>query len=188
MANKKGLFAILNDGAGAGTGVDLANPDTTLGSAIDNTMATPSFINSSGVLVFPQLNDDGAILVSTEGAGTCISNYAKVTGSTSFQDLGNNTALSIGEIYKDFEWSVSSMTEACIQVVYVDDAAGTPVETVLVEFFVGPGQYSYCCNIHCLEQDTTSGTGVQEIKLQAKLLDATGSEIAGLLSITQAAV
>ena len=187
MANKKGLFGILNDGAGAGVGVDLANPDTTLGSAIDNTIASPAFINSSGVLVFPQLNPDGAILVSTEGAGTCYDAYAKVTGSDNFQDLGTVTALTIGEVYKDFNISISAMTEACVQLVHVDDAAGTPVVTVMAEFMVGPGQYSYCCQLHCLDRDLTGGTGVQEIKLRAKLLENTGSEIAGWLGFIEQA-
>ena len=188
MANKKGLFGILNDGSGAGVGIDLANPGTTLGSAIDNTIASPAFVDSSGVLVFPQLNADGALVVSTEGAGTCFDDYAKVTGSTSFQDLGSvTTGLSVGEVYNKFESSISSMTEACIQLIHVDDAAGTPVETVLWEAFIGPGQYSYCCKKDCLQYDTTGGTGDQHFKLQGKLLEATGAEIAGCLGFVEKA-
>lgn len=185
MANKKGLFAILSDGTGAGVAPDNANPDTTLGSAITNTIASPAFINSSGVLVFPQLNPDGAILVSTEGAGTCYDGYAKVTGTTSFQDLGAVTGLTIGETYSQFNFSISAATEACIQLVRVDDSAGTPIETVMAEFMVGPGQYSYTARLHCLDADLTGGTGVQDIKLKGKLLESTGAEIMGWLGFIE---
>jgi hypothetical protein len=186
MANKKGLFGILNDGNGAGVGVDLANPGTTLGSAVDNTVASPAFVDNTGVLTFPQLNSDGTIPVQIGAGGTCISAFAKVTGSTSFQDLGTIVA-TIGKTYSAIEFTAAAMTEACIQLVYVDDVAGTPTETVLSEVMVGPGQYTASINMACLQVDTTGGTGTQHIKLKGLLLEATGAEIAGTIAAKESA-
>jgi hypothetical protein len=182
MANKKGLFGILSDGAGAGVGITLANPDTTLGSAIAATVASPAFINSSGVLVFPQLTPDGAIVVSTEDTGICHYAVSKVTGSTSFQDVAVFTG-ALSEVYRNMSFVVASMTECDWELVYIDDAAGTPVETILAYFDTGPGQYSFCCELPCVEVDTTTGTGVQEITIRGKLLEATGSEISATLNL-----
>lgn len=187
MANKKGLFGILSDGAGAGVGITKAIPGTTLGSAITSTMASPAFVNNAGVLVFPQLNAAGQIQVSTEESHICHDAVAKVTGSTSFQDTAVFTA-ALTKKYDKIGFTVMSMTECDWELVYVDDAAGTPVETILAYFDTGPGQYSYCCELSCVEVDTTAGTGVQKILIRGKLLEATGSEIAGTLWLSEPAV
>lgn len=180
MSKKKGLFAILNDGNGAGVGIDLVNPDTTLGSAIDNTLAAPSFIDSSGVLVFPQLDSEGKLPVTFDTSGVCLYNSAKVIGSTSFQDLGSVSA-QVDKMYTQFNVSISAMTEACIRLIYDDN--GT--EEVLAEYMLGPGQYSYCCKHDCLEKDTSGKIGTQVFKLQGKLLESTGSEISGFVSFKE---
>jgi hypothetical protein len=180
--NKKGLFGILDDGAGAGKGITLANPDTTLGSAIAATVASPAFINSSGVLVFPQLDAEGRIRVTFDGAGECHDAYDKLIGSTSYQDVAEFTG-ALSKLYDRIGFSVSSATECDWELVYIDDAAAmTPVETVLSHFMTGPGQYSYGIDsLACVEVDTSAGTGVQKIVLRGKLLEATGSEIAATL-------
>lgn len=180
--NKKGLFGILNDGAGAGVGITLANPDTTLGSAIAATVASPAFINSAGVLVFPQLDAEGRIRVTMDGAGECNDAYGALVGSTSFQDVASFTA-ALSKLYDRIGFSVCSATECDWELVYIDDAAGmTPVETVISSWMTGPGQYSYGLDsLACVEVDTSAGTGVQEIVIRGKLLEATGSEIQATL-------
>lgn len=181
MSNKKGLFGILNDGAGAGVGITKAIPGTTLGSAITSTMASPAFVNSAGVLVFPQLNADGTIAVSTEAPGDCYYSTAKVTGSTSWQTVTDFTA-ALNKTYHGFEVVLSSMTECDWELVYVDDAAGTPVETILAYFDTGPGQYTVLGETHCIEKSTSGGTGVQKFLIRGKLLEATGSEISATIA------
>lgn len=187
MANKKGLFGILNDGAGAGVGITKAIPGTTLGSAITSTVASPAFINSAGVLVFPQLNAAGQILVSFDTAGQCAHVTGKVTGSTSFQNVASYTG-ALNKLYDKIGFVVSSMTECDWELVYVDDAAGTPVETILAYFDTGPGQYSLCCHLECVEQSTDLGTGVQKLLIRGKLLEGTGSEISATLYTHQSDV
>lgn len=175
--NKKGLFGILNDGNGAGVGIDKVNPDTTLGSAVNSTLAAPCFINSSGVLVFPQLDAEGRIRVTLDGAGDCDYSYGDAIGSTSFQNIASKT-LALSKLYEQIGFSVSSATECDWELVHVNDEAGTPVETILAAFMTGPGQYSYGIDsLHCVDVNTTGGTGVQKLYLRGKLLDATGSEL-----------
>lgn len=181
MANKKGLFGILNDGAGAGLGITRADPDVTLGSAITHTIATPCFVNAAGVLVFPQLSGDGAIPVTLDATGVCFDNASEIVGSTSFQTVATITGALLKR-YKDFELVSASMTECDWELVYTDDAGGTPVETVKARWDTGPGQYSFCCMLKCIDVDTTAGTGVQNFKIRGKLLEATGSNISATLA------
>jgi hypothetical protein len=185
MSNKKGLFGILNDGAGAGVGVDKANPDTTLGSAINSTIATPCFINSSGVLVFPQLEADGSIKVSLSNtSGACYSNHNKITGGTNFanvavQGLSNNT------VYDHIGFIAASMTECDWELVFIYNYGTTNDEIMLARFDTGPGQYTVCCDNECLTQDTTGYAGNKVIALRGKLLEATGSEIMATITVHQ---
>lgn len=175
--NKKGLFGILNDGNGAGVGITLANPDTTLGSAIAATVASPAFINSAGVLVFPQLDAEGRIRVTMDGSGECNYAYGDLIGSTSFQDVATAT-LALVKLYEQIGFTVSSATECDWELVHINDAAGTPVETILSAWMTGPGQYSYGLDsLHCVDVNTTAGTGVQKLIVRGKLLEATGSEL-----------
>lgn len=181
MANKKGLFGIINNGSGDGVGITKAVPGTTLGSAIAITMATPCFVNSAGVLVFPQLDAEGRIRVTSDSAGDCYYGKGKLTGSTSWQDVADFTA-ALGKLYTKFGFVVSSMTECDWELVYVDDASGTPTETVIGAWDTGPGQYSFSiADMNCVEQSTVGQTGVQKFLIRGKLLEATGSEIAATL-------
>lgn len=184
MANKKGLFGILNDGNGAGVGITLCDPDATEGADISATIASPAFVNADGILVFPALDALGRIPVSL-AAGNCYFDYGKVTGSTSFQEV----AVIIGALlkkYADFEFIAASMTECDWELVYIDDAAGTPVETILAAWDTGPGQYTVHVELSCVNVDTTAGTGVQNLVIRGKLLEATGSEISATLGMHEA--
>ena len=181
MSNKKGAFGIINDGAGAGLAITKAIPGTTLGSAIAVTAAMPAFINSSGVLVFPQLDAEGRIRVTMDSAGACHYAVNKLVGSTSFQNVAAFTG-ALNKVYDKIGFVVSSMTECDWEVVYIDDFGGTPVETILAYFDTGPGQYSFALDsMSCVEVDTSAGTLVQKIIIRGKLLEATGSEIAATL-------
>ena len=180
--NKKGLFGIVNSGSGDGLGLTKVIPGTTLGSAVAVTAAMPAFVNSSGVLVFPQLNASGQIQVSSEQVGDCAYAAGSLTGSTSFQDVASFTG-ALSKVYNAFEFSVNSATECDWELVYVDDAAGTPVETILGYADTGPGQYSYSWDMHCVEIDTTGGTGVQKFLIRGKLYEATGSLIQATMAL-----
>jgi len=181
MSNKKGLFGIINSGSGDGLGITKAVPGTTAGSAIAVTMATPCFVNSSGVLVFPQLDAQGRIRVTSDAAGSCYSGEGKVVGSTSFQVVADFT-VALTKKYDKIGFLVSSMTECDWELVYINDAGGTPIETILAYADTGPGQYTFGLDsMSCVEVDTTGATAVQKFVIRGKLLEATGAEIAATL-------
>lgn len=49
-------------------------------------------------------------------------------------------ALADGVSFRSLEWAVSSMRDALFQVVLIDDPSGAPVETILADIMVGPGE------------------------------------------------
>lgn len=127
-----------------------------------------SFKDSSGNVILPQLNSSGAVIVDTQSGRTCLDANGEVAaGSTSITDIATITA-SLTKKYDNFGIICSCLRASLFQLIYIDDAAGTPTETTLAEFIVGPGAYTVCCNITCLNTDTTGQTGTQEFVLRAK--------------------
>lgn len=181
MANCKGLFGIIDSGSGTGNGITKAIPGTTAGSAIAITMATPVFVDDDGKLVFPALDALGRVQVALT-PGNCTFDYGQVTGSTSFQDVAVLIAALLKK-YGEFEFVASSMTECDWELVYIDDAGGTPVETILAAWDTGPGQYTVNVELSSVNVDTTSGTGVQNFVIRGKLLEATGSLLSATLGV-----
>ena len=164
MADCKPLFRILDDGAGEG----LAPAKRIEGDAAasENGLIGFSFKDSSGNLILPQLTAAGAIVVDPSGGNTaCKSAQGSNAGSLSYVDL----ATYVAQLNKNHN-NVASTQESVFQLVYVDDATGTPVETILGTFIVGPGQYTVNAILECSEVDTTGGTGVQHIKIKGKNL------------------
>lgn len=184
MACLKGLFGIVNDGSGNGEGLTKVIPGTTLGTAVTTTGAMPAFVNDSGVLVFPQLDSGGNIPVTLDGSGVCDHESGTLVGSTSNQDVVTITG-ALSKIYNKIGVSIASSTEACWELVHIDDVGVTDTETVLGYFTTGPGQYSYCCELSCVMVDTAAGTGVQEFVLRGLLGEATGSDIKGTVWLTE---
>ena len=130
-----------------------------------------SFKDSSGNVVLPTLTADGKIPVTTDAAGTCLDARGEdATGSLTFVDVVTLTA-ALTKKYMKIGVTVSSTRSTHFQLVHVDDAGGTPTETILADYIVGPGQYTVCCHHNCLEVDTTGNTGTQEFKIKGKNLN-----------------
>jgi len=184
MSCLKGLFGIINDGLGNGLGLTKVIPGTTLGTAVTVTGAMPTFVNSSGVLVFPQLDSGGNIPVTLDGSGTCDYAQGSLVGSTSNQDVSTFTG-ALTKVYNAIGFQVASSTEACWELLHVDDAGVGDTETILARFKTGPGQYSFCCEMHCVEFDTTGLTGTQEFRIRGLLGEATGSDLDATLWLTE---
>lgn len=130
-----------------------------------------SFKDSSGNVVLPQLTAAGKLPVDTEGlAGTCKSANGEVAaGSATAVDVATIT-LTASKDYHKVEALGSCFRESIFQIVHNDNA----VESVVAEFLVGPGQYSFQVSMDCL--DIVAGaTGTQELKLKAYNLDKLSS-------------
>jgi hypothetical protein len=168
MADPRELFPILDDGAGAGAvphkmeeGDDPSSKNGLIGF---------SFKDNSGNVVLPQLDSSGRVPVTSEATGTCKdANGELAAGSTSLVDITNaEIDLSLTKLYTKIEAIVSCLHASLFQIVYVDDAEGTPVEEILAECVVGPGHYSFKMGMDCLELDTSGGTGTQKLKIKGK--------------------
>lgn len=183
MSDLRPLFATLED-TGTNAGAVLAKVQVGDSGAAKNGSIALAFKDSAGNLVLPQLTPDGAILVSEDG-GTTIRSAATVAGSATFVTVDELT-LTLGEIYTKFSSIVSCARDALFQMVYVDDASGTPVETVMHSCLVGPGQFSFKMSLDLDRLDTSAGTGVQKLRIKAKNLNAT-SDLHASLSANEVA-
>jgi hypothetical protein len=161
----------------SGIGQALAKVLTGDSPAAKNGLIGFAFRDSSGNVVLPQLSSSGALPVDTDGGGPCRTAKGEHAGSTSFVDVtGCEVTINGGIEASSIEADVSCFRDTIFQIVYVDDAGGTPVETVIAEALCGPGQYSYKMGGKCLIQDVSGGTGVQKLKVKGKNLNpAAGS-------------
>lgn len=186
MADPKELFPIAESTvtAGAGLSPHAVVDATTLVAALRGILGF-SFQNSSGQAVLPTLTSTGKVPVDTE-AFTGVPLKAKgelAAGSLSIALVtGAELTLALSKIYTGFGIQVSCRQSSLFQVIYIDDASGTPVETVIAEAIVGPGQYTFHSALPNFKLDTTAGTGVQKIQLKAKNFEILSS-LRGLISV-----
>ena len=149
-------------------GVPLSNAvDATTAAAALNGSVGFSFKDSSGNVILPQLNDEGAIVVSQD-AGTPFGARAEdANGSTSLADLaGSEVIVTLGESYNLFKLVGCCTRETLFQLVHTDDAGVGNTETVLADIIVGSGAYSKEIDLGRYTFDTTGGTGIQNFKIK----------------------
>lgn len=130
-----------------------------------------SFKDSSGDVILPQLDSSGRLPVIVDAvAGTCFNaNGELAAGSLTLADVTGAVIVgTIGKTYTKIGFVVCCLRTSLFQLQYVDDVGVGDTITILAEVIVGPGQYTVCCELNCLEIDMTAGTGVQNIILQAK--------------------
>lgn len=168
MSDLREVFPILQD---AGTGAGEAPISRIEGEAAagQEGLIGFAFKDSSGNVVLPSLTADGKIPVDTEAsAGVCKYDYGENAGSLTAVDIAtlDETQISLAKEYMKFEFAVSSYRPTLWEIVHIDDANGTPSETVLYSWVTGPGNFHECCKINCLHLDTTGGTGDQQIVLR----------------------
>lgn len=160
MSDLSEVFNILAD-SGTGAGEPAIARDE--GEAPATGLVGFSFKDSSGNLVLPQLDAQGRILVTQDAvAGTCKYAYGELTaGSVGVfaKITGAEIALTAAKLYTKIGVSGSATHITAIEVVHIDDEGVTDTEVILETFLVGPGQYSFCCELNCREVDTTGGTG-----------------------------
>lgn len=122
-----------------------------------------AFKDSSGNLVHPQLNSEGALVVSSEGAGVprSATSDGEITGSLTLT-LICEVALSTDMTYGKIHAHGSCFKEAMFYLVQLDDAT----ELILASFIVGPGQYSFMADLKSTEF-ASGATGTQKLQLKA---------------------
>ncbi len=128
-----------------------------------------SYKNNVGNVVLVQLTSEGKVPVDTENTGgTCLTDNGEfVAGSLTNVDIATIVG-TVTKINNRFEVIASSLRSSLWSLFYIDDAGGSPVETLLSQYVTGPGAFTICCETKCLEHDTTGGTGTQNFILRGR--------------------
>ena len=167
MVDEAELFNTLDDGGAGAAPKKMQEGDSPVSA---NGSIGFSFKDSSGNVVLPQLDASGRVPVTPDAPGTCYyANGELAAGSLTLADITNAvTTLVLEKSYSKIGAFASCLQASLFQIVHVDDAGGTPVETVLGEFIVGPGQYSFQAFLECFILSTFGNTGTQELKLKGQ--------------------
>lgn len=122
------------------------------------------------------LDSEGRVPVTSESPGICFHTPFACVDLTETGDVPDD--VDVGEVtinvtkeYNCFEWSTSTNVDAIWSIVYIDDADGTPAETIIHQWITNPAHPNDCCKLACLELDTTGGTGTQKLVLRATAID-----------------
>jgi hypothetical protein len=135
-----------------------------------------SFKDSSGNVVLPSLDASGRLPVVTDAvAGTCYNEHGELAaGSTTIAKVtGAEITLAAAETYTNISATGCCLRTSLFEVTHIDDEGVGDTETILEEFIVGPGQFSFQTSLHCLDLDTTGGTGTIVLTLRAKNFTST---------------
>jgi len=180
MADTAPLFKILADGS------DVAFAPKKMVEG-DSPSAAPgligfSFKDSSGNVVLPSLTAAGKIMVdvAASGGSKLKARGENATGSLTTVTIATIT-LTASKLITDFQANGSCLRECLFQIIWNDNAS----ETILGEFVVGAGQFSFHWNSDNAEF-TSGATGTQQLLLKAKNIDKV-STIRGDASLLQAA-
>lgn len=127
-----------------------------------------SFKDSSGDVILPQLNDEGALPV-TQDSGTQIDGFGENAGNkVAFEDLVT-LVLTLENSYNKLCGTISASRQTEWEIVHIDDVGVTDTETLLGKFVTHSAPFHF----ECLPKfDTVGGTGVQNLVLRAQNQDA----------------
>lgn len=159
MADVREVFPVLVNASDEGVALSEAQA----GQAAAGKVGSVGFAykDSGGNLVLPQLTADGKVPVSTEPPGVTKYNRGENAGSLTTVTIATVTLVA-SKKYKNIEFLGSCFRDTLFQVIQLDDAA----ETVLAEFLVGPGQYTFGKELNMVEI-TAGATGTQSLLLKA---------------------
>lgn len=139
-----------------------------------------AFRDSSGNVILPQLDSEGRVPVSFEGAGVEYAEAGELAaGSLTMVDItGASITLTTSKTYTTIKATVSCFRESVFQIIFDDN--GTP--TTLGKFRVGPGQYTFTWD-GGKRKFTSGATGTQTLKVQGQNLDKVSSMTADISCI-----
>lgn len=187
MSVEREIFPVIADGNGIAFELRKANQgDSPAGY---NGIMALAFRDSAGNLVLPQLNNEGAIVVSGD-AGTTIRDSGALLEGSQTQNVKATVVeinLTANEVYTKMSAIASSTRTALFEIEYIDDAGGTPVATSLGHFILASGQYNFKFALDVDSLSTAGGTGDQRLRLSATPLTNQLSDIYGAISANELA-
>ena len=182
MADVNEVFNILADSSTGAGEAAISRIEGEASAAIAGLIGF-SFKDSSGNVVLPQLDDQGRLPVTVDPvAGDCYNAHGELAaGSATIAKVtGAEISLTAGKVYHNINATGSCLRTSLFEIVHIDDEGVTDTETILEEFIVGPGQFSFQTDLKCLELDTTGGTGTIVLSLRAKNFTGTPSALSSL--------
>lgn len=189
MAHEREIFPILEDiEDNCGYAVNRIHEGESPRNIADdddkNGLLAFSFKDKDGNVILPQLNNEGAIVVTAD-PGQCIRNGSINTGgdTASYFNLATIT-LSADTTYTRLSAIGSAFRDTDYEIVRVDDVGGANNETILGNFLSGPGQFTSKFNLGNDCFDTNGLTGVIELRLRAINLQK-ATKTSGYLSINE---
>lgn len=144
-----------------------------------------AFKDSSGNVILPQLDSEGRVRVTDQGASICIADSQSVAGNAANTDIVT-LVLALEKTYKSLEWLVSCFRDCVFEIVAIDDVGVGDVETILGHVVVGPGDFTDNGSMVCREFNTIGNTDVQNLVLRAFNENAL-SQMRGALSVLELA-
>lgn len=182
MADVNEVFNILADSATGAGEAAISRVEGEASAGIAGLIGF-AFKDSSGNVVLPQLDSQGRLPVTEEAvAGACFNNHGELAaGSATIAKVtGAEISLTAGKVYHNISATGSCLRTSLFEVTHIDDEGVGDTETILEEFIVGPGQFSFQTSLDCLELDTTGGTGTIVLTLRAKNFTGTPSALSSL--------
>lgn len=180
MADLRTSFIVLEDSA---TQAGLPMHKALEGELVANKNGHAAFVAKDSALKFKYLevDDAGALKVSTGADYACLSDEGTNAGSTSDVDL-ITLPLVAEKVYYDIEALLSCFRDSVFKIVWSNDG----VETVLVPGVrVGAGDYNEMLRFQCMEF-TAGATGVQSLIVRGKNLQV-ASTLDATISIKEKA-
>lgn len=183
MADLRSSTTVLED-SGTQAGLPLHKALAGETSVAKNAHGALVATDGANAFQYMKVNANRELIVSSESADLAyLFDEGGVVGSTSFQTLAEIT-LAADTVYRSLDFNGSCFRDAVYEVVFIADAAGTPVETVLVTFRTGAGELSFGDSKASLEF-TSGGTGDQLLRIRAKQLQNAASDIDGMVAIKE---
>ena len=182
MADPREIFYILADSSSGEGEAAISRIEGEASAAIAGLIGF-SFKDSSGNVVLPQLDSEGRLPVTeVAAAGACFNAHGELAaGSATYAKVtGAEITLTAAKVYHTISATGCCLRTSIFEIVHIDDEGVTDTETVLEEFIVGAGQFSFQTKLDCLELDTTGGTGVIVLTLRAKNFNGSPNALSSL--------
>jgi hypothetical protein len=175
------IFPILENLDGSGFGLTRV-VEGQAASSVSGAAPVLAFKDANGNLVFPALDSQGRLPVTTGGAGILVRARGQLDCGNATTGMilvtGAQVSLTNGKQYYGDSFVVSCFREAHAQLVWVDNG----VDNILEDILLGPGQYTM--QIDLPGDGFTAGSGTQTLEVRARNTTNAASAIRASVVVT----
>lgn len=182
MAYKREVFTILEQSDGEGVGLQKKIVGDAASSGVNN-VPVVTFKDASGNFVYPQLDSNGRLPVTSQAVGSDVSATGKATPGA----LNTDTDVATITLAASQEYDLAGMHVASrfpTEFRLEHNNNGTPA--VLARSICGAGQYAATVDLPNISF-TAGGSGTQELKIIAQQLNGPLSDVVGTVAALEKA-